>query len=47
MFVATSFNLWMLKGAHVAFGLLVKKFGIDWELKHFTIGLFEAVNNGM
>jgi hypothetical protein len=41
MFVATSFNLWMLKGAHV------KKFGIDWELKHFTIGLFEAVNNGM
>jgi hypothetical protein len=47
MFATRSLNLWMLKGVHVAFGFLVKKIGIDGELKHFTNGLFEAINNGM
>jgi hypothetical protein len=37
-----SFNLWMSKGAHNIFALVINLLGFDWYLKQVTIGLFEA-----
>jgi hypothetical protein len=40
--MTTSFDLWMSKGAHDIFGLVLNFLGSDWQPKHVTIGLFEA-----
>jgi hypothetical protein len=37
-----SFNLWLFKGAHDVFALVVKFLGNDWMPKHITIGLLKA-----
>jgi hypothetical protein len=34
--------LWMSKGAHDIFALVIKKLGCDWQPKQVTIGLFNA-----
>ncbi len=39
-----TFNLWMLKGAHDIFVVVVNFISNDWEAKHVTIGLFEAIH---
>ncbi len=41
--MTTSFDLWMSKGAHDIFGLVINFLGFDWQPKHVTIGLFEAI----
>jgi hypothetical protein len=38
----TSFDLWMLKGAHDIFVFVINFLGFDWQPKQVTIGLFEA-----
>ncbi len=38
-----SFDVWMSKGAHDIFALVIKKLGSDQQLKQVTIGLFEAI----
>ncbi len=38
-----SFDLRMSKGAHDIFGLVINFLGFDWQPKHVTIGLFEAI----
>jgi hypothetical protein len=38
----TSFDLWISKGSHDVFALVINLLGMDWELKHITIRLFEA-----
>ncbi len=38
----TSFDLWMSKGAHDVFALVVNFLGSNWQSKHITIGFFEA-----
>jgi len=38
VFVITSFNLWMSKGAHEVFALVVKFLGEDWMLKRIIMG---------
>jgi hypothetical protein len=38
-----SFNLWMSKGAHDIFVFVIIFLGFDWQPKHVTIGLFEAI----
>ncbi len=43
-FFTTSFDLWMSKGAYDIFALVVKFLGTDWQPKHITIGLFEAMD---
>ncbi len=37
------FDLWMSKGAHNIFALVINFLGFDWQPKHVTIGLFEAI----
>jgi hypothetical protein len=39
---ATSFDLWMSKGAHDVFTLVISFLSEKWQLQHITIGLFEA-----
>jgi hypothetical protein len=39
---ATSFNLWMFKGAHDIFAFVINFKGYDWEPKQVTIKLFET-----
>jgi len=39
----TSFDLWMSKGAHDVFILVINFLGSYWKLKHVTFGLFEVV----
>jgi hypothetical protein len=41
--MTTSFDLWMSKGAHDIFGLVINFLGSDWQPKHVTIGLFQAI----
>jgi hypothetical protein len=38
-----SFDLWMSKGAHDIFSFVINFLGCDWQPKHITIGLFEAI----
>jgi hypothetical protein len=38
----TSFDLWMSKGAHDIFVLIINVLGSNWQPKQITIGLFEA-----
>jgi hypothetical protein len=39
---ATSFDLWMSKGAHDIFALVINFLGSDQHPKHVIIGLFET-----
>jgi hypothetical protein len=41
--VTTSFDLWMSKGAHDVFILVINFLGFSWKPKHVTLGLFEAM----
>jgi hypothetical protein len=41
----TSFDLWMNKGAHDVFALVVNFLGFNWQPKHIIIGLFETTKN--
>ncbi len=43
-FTIVSFDLWMSKGMHDIFTLVINFLGIDWQLKHVTLGLFEGAN---
>jgi hypothetical protein len=43
IFATTSFGLWMSKGAHDIFVLVINFLGFDWQPKQVTIGLFEAI----
>ncbi len=43
-FFATSFDLWMSKGAYDIFALVIHFLGTKWQPKHITIGLFEAMD---
>jgi hypothetical protein len=38
----TSFDMWMSKGAHDIFALVINLLGYDWQPKQVTINLFEA-----
>ncbi len=38
-----SFNLWMSKGTNDVFALVINFLSSDWQPKHVTIGLFEAI----
>ncbi len=38
----TSFDLWMSKGAHDVFALVISFLGFDWNPKQITLGLFET-----
>jgi hypothetical protein len=40
----TSFNLWMSKNVHNIFALVINFLGTNWNLKHVTFGLFEAID---
>jgi hypothetical protein len=39
-----TFDLWMSKGAHDVFAIVVNFLSNKWEAKHITIGQFEASN---
>ncbi len=41
-YTTTNFDLWILKGLHDVFVLVINLLGVDWEFKHITIRLFEA-----
>ncbi len=41
-FATTSFQLWMLKGAHDVFALVISFLNEEWQPQHITIGLFET-----
>jgi hypothetical protein len=41
--VTLNFDLWMSKGAHDVFVLVIIFLGSNWKLKHVTLGLFEVV----
>jgi hypothetical protein len=41
-YVIASFDLWMSKGAHDVFALVISFLNEEWQLQHITIGLFEA-----
>ncbi len=38
----TRFDLWMFKGSHDIFALVINLLGFDWQPKLVTIGLFET-----
>jgi len=40
VFIITNFDLWMSKGAHNVFSLVMNFLKEDWVTKHITIGLF-------
>jgi hypothetical protein len=42
--VITSFDLWMSKGAHDVFALVITFLELNWKPKQITFGLFEVVN---
>jgi hypothetical protein len=42
IFTTSSFGLWMPKGAHDIFVLVINFLGYDWQLLKMTIDLFEA-----
>ncbi len=37
-----SFDLWMSKGAHDVFALVISFLNEEWQPQHITIGLFQA-----
>ncbi len=39
----TNFDLWMSKGAHDVFVLVIIFLGFDWKPKHVILGLFDTV----
>jgi len=39
-----NFDLWMSKGAHDVFVLVMNFLGFDWKPKHVTFGLFELLD---
>ncbi len=39
-----SFDLWMSKGVHNIFALVIKFLGANWQAKHVTLGLLEAID---
>ncbi len=41
--VTTNFELWMSKGAHDVFILVIYFLGSNWKPKHVTLGFFETV----
>ncbi len=41
-FAIVSFDLWMSKGAHVVFALVIKFLNEKWLSQHIIIGLFKA-----
>jgi hypothetical protein len=41
--VTTSVDLWMFKGAHDMFALVINFLGFNWKLKQIILGLFEVV----
>ncbi len=41
----TSFDLWMSKGAHDIFALIINVLGSNWQPKQVTISLFEVTSN--
>ncbi len=40
--ISISLDLWMSKGAHNTFALVINFLGFDRQPKHVIIGLFEA-----
>jgi hypothetical protein len=42
VFVTRSFDLWMSKGAHDVFALVLNFLEKDWMPKHITISLFQT-----
>jgi hypothetical protein len=42
VFVITTFDLWMRKGALDTFVFVISFLTLHWEPKHVTIGLFEV-----
>jgi hypothetical protein len=42
-YATTNFGLWMSKGAHDVFILVIIFLGFDWKPKHVILGLFEVV----
>jgi hypothetical protein len=42
-FTTYTFDLWMLKGAHEIFAMVVNFIHNDWDVKHVTI-LFEVID---
>jgi hypothetical protein len=42
--IIMSFDLWMSKGVHNIFALVIKFLGANWQAKHVTLGLFEAID---
>jgi hypothetical protein len=43
IFMTCIFNLWMSKGGHDIFDLIINFLGYDWEPKEMTIGLYKAI----
>jgi hypothetical protein len=43
IFATTRFDLWMLKGAHDIFALVINFLGSNWQPKQKTINLFEVI----
>jgi hypothetical protein len=43
LFVTISFDLWMSKGAHYIFALVINFLRSNWQPKQVTISLFEAI----
>jgi hypothetical protein len=41
----TNFDLWMSKGVHNIFALVINFLGFDWQLKQVTIRLLETTKN--
>ncbi len=41
--VIANFDLWMSKGAHDVYILVMIFLGSDWKPKHVILGLFEVV----
>jgi hypothetical protein len=41
-YATISFDLWMSKGAHDVFALMINFLNEGWQPQHITIGLFEA-----
>ncbi len=39
-----TFDLWMSKGMHDIFAVVVSFISSNWEAKHATIGLFEMID---
>jgi len=39
-----SFDLWMSKGVHNIFSLVINFLEANWQAKHVTLGLFEDIN---